>query len=102
MFEVRIKVVGGLGEKQGSVDVYHSEHIKKLESALARTVQAQALAVLAKTRALGADAFEFHRLVERRYPAEWRRLKEDWPAAYARTGARVSVQARITNIGNVH
>lgn len=102
VFDVRIKVIGRLGEKQDKVDVYHSEEIREREAAAARAVKAQAEAVIKKTQMLGADVFEFHRLLERRFPAEWRRLKEDWPAAYSRSHARVAAEVKLRHVGMTH
>lgn len=102
VFDVKLALEGRLSEKQGTRDTYEAKEIRQMEAAAAKAVRAQAQAVLAKTRTMGADAFEFHRLVERKYTDRWRELERDWGAAYARSDARVTVKVRIRNVGAVH
>ncbi|MDD4170270.1 MAG: Ger(x)C family spore germination protein [Desulfotomaculaceae bacterium] len=85
---VKIKAETYLEETQEPVD---SETVRLLEAAQAGTIAEEAGAALEKAQQeYRADVFGFGEAVHRKYPGEWKEMKNRWPELFP--GVQVSFQ----------
>lgn len=98
-FSVRISLQGDLLEQQGDTNLAEPEKIKKLAEKTAAVVRQEALKALEKAQGeFGADIFGFGRSFHRRYKKEWRELKDNWDAEFARAEVSVAVEVKIKEV----
>ncbi|OPX87161.1 MAG: Spore germination protein B3 precursor [Pelotomaculum sp. PtaB.Bin104] len=85
---VKIKAETYLEETREPIDV---ETVKRLEAAQAGTIEEEARAALDKAqREYQSDVFGFGEAVHRKYPEEWKEIKNTWPEQFS--GVQVSFQ----------
>ncbi len=101
VFRVDIRVEGNLGEMQKPVDSLDPAVLDKVQQHIAEAIQDQARTAVAKGQEFRTDLFGFGRLLEMRYPAYWREVKDQWEDIFPAVEVQVHVHAYIRRVGLV-
>ncbi|OPX83511.1 MAG: Spore germination protein A3 precursor [Pelotomaculum sp. PtaB.Bin104] len=98
-FDVKIDVEGDLLEMQVE-DIMEREVREDVEKEIAREVEERARFTLKKAQGeYGADIFGFGVAFHRRYPKEWKELKDKWDEVFADAGVNITVEAHLRRSG---
>ncbi|MDD3654086.1 MAG: Ger(x)C family spore germination protein [Desulfotomaculaceae bacterium] len=90
---VKIKAETYLEESREPIDV---ETIKRLEAAQAVTIEEEARAALDKAQQeYRSDVFGFGEAVHRKYPREWKEMKNNWPEKFSNIQVSFLVETKI-------
>lgn len=93
---------GRLGEIQpGALDITQPGAVKELEKSITSVIEDEISAAVKKTRSLNADIFGFGEVVRRKYPEEWRQLKDRWDIIFPTLEVSVAVDAKIHRTGKI-
>lgn len=97
---VEIAVESNLGEATGELDVEKPKTIEKLEELQARAIQEEIGSALARAQEeYGVDVFGFGEALHRKYPRQWKEMKNRWSELYPEVQVQVGVKAKIRRTG---
>lgn len=97
---VEIKEEGSLGEQMSFGKLAEPEIFAAIEKKQAEVIEQEVNAALTKAQQeLGADIFGFGEAVHRRYPKEWRRLKDHWREMYPTIKVDVKASTKLRRMG---
>lgn len=96
--QVRLTLTATLAEARGTVPAKQDQ--SRLQQALARQAAREVLALVHWSQARHADIFGIARLAQATEPGWWAASAARWPTLYARLPVRVTVQARLQDVGN--
>ena len=99
---INVKTETNVGETTSTMEIAKPEVIKKLEALLAVAVQDEIEAALDKAQQeYNTDVFGFGEVIHRKYPSEWKQLKENWSDLFPSVQVQIAVEAKIRRIGLV-
>ncbi|MBO8128889.1 MAG: Ger(x)C family spore germination protein [Peptococcaceae bacterium] len=99
---VEISVVGDVAEAEGPFDLSKPEVAKEIDRLCAAAVRREVLAAVAKAQEVQSDVFGFGEAFRRRFPQEWKTIKDDWPEIFPGVEVLVKVDAEmIHHIGMI-
>lgn len=99
---VDVKVESNLGETTGPLDLAKPEVINKLEVLQAGAIMGEIESALAKAQQdYGVDVFGFGQAVHRKYPQEWKEMKQTWSDLFPDVQVELLVDAKIRRTGLV-
>jgi len=99
-FHVKVALEGNVAEQESKENILEEKTRKALEKKMAADVQEKARRVLEKAQAeYGVDIFNFGEVFHRRYPQEWKKLKNKWNDIFPGAGVDLTVAAYIRNSG---
>ncbi len=91
---------GEILENGTNVELYKSENLKKIEAALNQDVEKKGLSTIGMVqKQFGTDIFDFGRAIHRKYPYQWRTLRNDWHHVFADTEVIVRSKLNVQRIG---
>lgn len=97
--ELKIKVMvsekGALGDADGYVDVLDKESWEILNQSQAQTIRQDISLSLEQAQLLKADIFGFGDAVYKKYPREWKELKEDWVDIFPALKVEIEVKTTL-------
>lgn len=97
---VEIKEESNVGETTGPLELTEPEVIQKLESLQSAAIQAEIEAALAKAQQeYGVDVFGFGEAVHRKYPQEWKEMKQMWPELFPGVQVQFEIETKIRRTG---
>lgn len=98
---VRIKMTGMLDEQTNSgnwSDI--SALLVTVDQATAQSIQREVEHTLLKVqKEYQSDVFGFGQHVHRKYPKEWRNMRDNWDQLFSQADIEVQVQAKVTKTG---
>jgi len=97
---VNVEVTGVLGEENAKVNLKSEDVIKELEKLSARKVKEDIENTIRTVQnEYKSDIFGFGQIVHRKYPAEWRKIKDHWDDEFSKASVEVKVSCKITGTG---
>jgi spore germination protein KC len=97
--ELKIKILvrekGVLGDADGFVDVLDKELWNRINQGQAAVIRQDILLSLEQARLLKADIFGFGDAVYKKYPREWKEIKEDWIDIFPALEVEIQVQTAL-------
>jgi spore germination protein KC len=97
--KIVIKVQSGLGGQTGSIDLFTTGQIARLEKRQAEAIRKEIRAALTKAQELKADIFGFGEYLYRHDHRSWQRLKRDWERHFVGAEVEVLVETRVEEVG---
>lgn len=93
---VEIKEEGNLGEQMSSLELTNTEMFRVLEQRKAQVIKNEIESVFKKAqKEWGTDIFGFGEAVHRKYPKEWKELKEQWGDVFPEIDVQIKVDAKL-------
>jgi len=100
---VAISITGMLGEETGKINLREPRVVEKVEEATSRVVRQEVECVIRKVqREYGSDIFGFGQVLHRKYPGEWKNMKDNWEELFSKAEVDVTVKTKITRTGLVN
>lgn len=97
---VEVKEEGNLGEQMSEVDLTKPDTFKELEKKQAAAIKDEINAALIKAQKEWAvDIFKFGEAVHRKFPKEWKELKNRWDTEFQKVEVKVEVEAKLRRVG---
>jgi len=97
--KVKIDLKGYLSEANGSADIDSLDSINQIENSLSSKFGDEIAATIKKVQFMGTDVFGFGQAMHRKYPQEWKKVKETWNEIFQGLKIDVSVKADIQRKG---
>lgn len=98
--KVEIDTEGDLAEEQGPDDASQPAVIEEINQYMASQIEERCHLALQKAQTdLQTDVFGFGEAVHRRYPQEWKLLKNRWEDEFPKVPVEVTVNAQIRRTG---
>jgi len=99
-FGVKVALEGNLAEQESKEDILDEKVRRALEKEIAGDVQKKARLALEKAQGeYGVDIFYFGGAFHRKYPKDWRKLKNKWNDIFPSVEVDLAVEAHIRNSG---
>ncbi|GIP22846.1 Ger(x)C family spore germination protein [Paenibacillus sp. J22TS3] len=99
VMRLKVNIRGNLVESGCPLDLTHPEVIKQLETQLDKEIEKTIFKAWSGIQRLKVDAAGFADKVHRKFPSDWRGLKDRWPEELNRMKLDVQVQAKIRRPG---
>lgn len=97
---LEVKGVDALvAESESPLDLTRPEAVRALEKALVRGIEDDMLAAAARAQTLGSDVLGVGAAFHRKYPDEWREMKENWPEIFPTVEITAHAEASIRRTG---
>ena len=77
-FLVKAEATVGLGDQTGTINLADPDNAPDLIKAAAAIIRDEIESAVAKSKELDADVFGFGEYLHRKYPDEWKRMKNTW------------------------
>ncbi len=96
----KVKIRGTIGEVIGDIDVYNEEEFKLLEEACSNTVKEAIKHTVEKVqREIGLDIFGFGLIFQRKYPDEFKKIKDNWDEIFSHADYQIEVETNLIRTG---
>lgn len=103
ILKTQVKILGMLGEETGNIDTSNVEALKLLEKSCSNHVKGQIGKVVKKVQdEYSTDIFGYGKLFHRKYPKEWKKIKNSWDDIFAHAEVLIDVNTRIVRTGLVN
>lgn len=99
-FLVDVYGTADIKENDASLDLLRPTDTKVLEQAFQKYEGQQISHMVHRVQIeYGTDVFRFGEVVHRRYPVQWRQLKQNWSSEFARADVHVTVHIKVQRTG---
>lgn len=103
MLKTKVKMRGMTGEVVGDVDISKQEAIKLMEESCSRQIKEEIENTIKKVQKDNkVDIFGYGNIVHRKYPKEWRSMKDEWDTIFSQAHVEVEVETHIIRTGLVN
>ncbi len=100
LFIIEVEEEGHIVEHQGSIDISDIEIIELLEKIQSETITKQMEKTIEKVqKEFKSDIFGFGVSLNRKYPKEWKVIKDRWSEIFPEVDVKIKVDARIRRAG---
>lgn len=100
LLQVKISINSMLGEYPEAQNLMDPAVMKEVEDTFALVIQEQITSTIKRVQSdYGLDIFGFGQVVHRKYPANWKLVKEDWDKIFASAGVSVDIKINISRTG---
>lgn len=99
--KVKIEEKGNLGAQTCDEDLAPTKKLETLAKSQDKAIKAEIEAALKKAQELDADIFGFGDAVYRKYPKQWKELKDQWSEIFPTLEVEIEVQSEIYGTGNI-
>lgn len=97
---VEVEAEGNLGEQMDFADLTKKDAWAALEKRMAEVIEKEIRAALRQAQEeWGADIFGFGAAVRRKYPREWREIKDKWEEIYPTVAVEIKAKAKLRRYG---
>lgn len=96
---VEIHEEGNIAEQPSDADFTRLDKFTMLEQRQSAAIKEEVEATLSKAKELKADIFGFGEAVHRKYPKEWKKIREDWRDLLPYVEVSVKVDAKLRAVG---
>lgn len=96
---VEITHQGRIGEQPPGTGLETFEGVKIIQKKVDEIIKDEIYAVINKAQAQNTDIFAFGEVVYRKYPKEWKTMKNDWDTIFPNLQVSVEVDTTIINPG---
>lgn len=97
--QVAVKISGGLIETTCNKDISKTETIHEMEEEIEEKVTRTINTGWTKLQELGVDAAGFADRIHRKYPREWKSVREEWEQEFKKMELDIRVEAQIRRPG---
>jgi len=95
-FTIEVKEEGALVEEQGTLDVSKLEIVKEIEKAKNDVIENEIKKAIDKIqKEYNSDILGFGSAFRRKYPKEWRKIKDNWESMFPNIQYDIKVNAKI-------
>jgi spore germination protein KC len=99
-FEINIKVTGDIFEVQDKTDVLKQEELYNLNDKFKKAIENNIRKCIYKTQnELKTDILGFGSTLNRKYPSEWKKVKDQWDTIFVDIPYTINVDATIKDTG---
>jgi len=100
---IRIKIAeeGIIGSLETTEKVVTEEGLKMLERGAGEAIEAEVMAAVAQAKRLRADIFGFGEKINRKYPAAYKKMLENWDEAFSSLQIDVEAESKLRNTGEI-
>lgn len=103
MLKTKINIRASLGELAGNIDVSKEGNLRRIEEACSKTIEENIKAAVKKVqKEHGIDIFGFGIVFHRKYPKQWKKIKENWDEAFVNADFQIEVDTNIIRTGLVN
>jgi len=96
---LEINIAGTLGEETGDNNISSFDEIKKVEENTSSIIKKEVENSLKKVQEYNSDIFGFGQLVHRKYPADWKKIKDNWNNQFSDLEVEITVKTEVTRAG---
>jgi len=100
-FAIEVKADGDIAEQQDMVNYFKNlDSFATLEKLLNDTIESEIKATLDKVQTeLSSDVLGFGSAYSKKYPQEWKSIKDDWDTIFPTVSYEVKVDAKLRRLG---
>lgn len=100
LLKTTVNLRGAVGEVVGNIDISMEENLKKMEEACSKAIEVGIKNAVKKVQdEFKLDIFGFGMIFHRKYPKEWKDVKEDWDEIFSEADFQVKVNTNIIRTG---
>lgn len=96
---VKIKLRLGLGDVGYEGDIQSVDSVKNIESEISAQIKKEVENTIMKVQNMKSDIFGFGSEIHRKYPKEWKSMKEKWNDIFPGIEINVEVESEIQRYG---
>jgi len=100
-FLIEIKEKGNLGSQTCREDLASTKKLAALSERQNKAIKTEIEAALKKAQELNADIFGFGEAVYRKYPKQWKSMKDQWSEIFPTLDVEIKVQSEVYGTGNI-
>jgi hypothetical protein len=100
-YDVDVDVTVGLGDQTGSINLADAENMPRFLSAVEDAVKSEIQSAVDQSKKLNADVFGFGEYIGRKYPDQWKDMKDSWDTLYPGVAVNISVKAKGDGSGAI-
>ncbi|NLW21651.1 MAG: Ger(x)C family spore germination protein [Tissierellia bacterium] len=103
LLKTKIRVRGFLEEVVGNIDIAKRENLRKMEEACSKAVEEGIKSTVRKVqREYKLDVFGFGLAFNKKYPQEWKKVKDNWDEIFAEADFEIEVETNIIRTGIIN
>ncbi|MGE7759554.1 Ger(x)C family spore germination protein [Peribacillus sp. NPDC097895] len=100
--DINVTSEGSIGDVECKIDLSKEENIKELNERYEKDVKGKIVGSIKKLQDdYQSDIFGFGEEIHRTDPKAWKRLEENWEQEFANLEVKVTVKAKIRNLGTM-
>jgi Ger(x)C family germination protein len=101
LFKVNIEMTSGIGDQSGAVNFSDPGMNPVLLEEAKKKVREEIQSAVDKSKELNADIFGFGEYINRKYPAQWKEMKNKWDELYKNINVEITVSAKSDGSGRI-
>ena len=98
-FTVEEEVTVGLGDQSGAFNLSNPDNVPAMLEAAKGVIRDEIQSAVDKSKALDADIFGFGEYLNRKYPEQWKVMKEKWNELYKDIRVTINVKTKADGSG---
>lgn len=103
ILKTKVKLRGNLSEIVGNIDVSKEENLKEMEKACSKAVEEGIKNAVVKVQEeFGLDLFGYGLVFHRKYPEEWKNIKDNWDEIFSEADVEVEVETHMIRAGLIN
>lgn len=103
VLKAKIKLRGSLEEMTGDIDITKQENIKEIEKACSEEIKKGVSNTIIKVqKEFKSDIFGFGSVFHRKYPDEWKKIKNNWNEVFSEADFQVEVDTNVIRNGLIN
>lgn len=96
---VKIEINGMVGEETGKGDMSSVESLKKIEQNTSDVLKGEIAETIKIAQKFNSDIFGFGQVIHRKYPKEWKKIKNRWNEIFTSQVVEVEVKTEVQRVG---
>lgn len=101
VINITVEMETNISDIQENANVFTEEEIAILKAGQDRLVRDEIMGVINKMKGQGTDIFDFAGAFKRKYPDEWKGMKNGWESAFRSLDVEVEVDSAIRRTYNI-
>lgn len=99
IFYIHALTEGMIDEVNCDIDLSDPKEIEKLEKQWGDKIKAEIMTAVAAAQKEKSDIYDFGKIINRKEPKEWRKVKNNWGQIFSESQVHVKVEALIRRTG---
>lgn len=100
-FNIDITATVGLGDQAGLYNLSDPDNVAQMLSAAGQAIHDEVQSAVDKSKELGSDVFGFGDYLNRKYPRQWKEMKNNWDTLYKDIRVNINVNAKADGSGRI-
>lgn len=101
IMRVNINEEGNISEETGSLNLGKLPQVASLENKINEAIKNEVMAAVKKAQELDTDVFGFGEAVHKKYPKQWKKLKNTWDEEFQNVQVEVHVEGKLRLMGRI-